>query len=221
MTTCPTCPPSSLVAARGVLGIAPPGGRFDSSRLPAINVYAPIAASRVALRGVARSGLMSTECSDVLCRNVAAIIRLEGRESKSGVEVGTGLNWITKATLRPSWRGSRGGCVSFHDLALWRLRLKLGLPCLDLASEAKKSLDHDDKRSMLELGLGERLQLGSVADSCKKVRISVPEALIFFIAYHTAASHHVVRGPCGKACACSWGMSTLPTLLVLGRSYYR
>ncbi|RWV98218.1 hypothetical protein GW17_00038948, partial [Ensete ventricosum] len=30
-------------------------------------------------------------------------------------------------TLRPSWCGSRGGCVSFCDLALWRLRLKWGL----------------------------------------------------------------------------------------------
>ncbi|RRT31568.1 hypothetical protein B296_00034446 [Ensete ventricosum] len=29
--------------------------------------------------------------------------------------------------------------------------------------------------------------------------ISVPESLIFFIACHTAASHHVVRGPCGEA----------------------
>ncbi|RZS27759.1 hypothetical protein BHM03_00061281, partial [Ensete ventricosum] len=35
---------------------------------------------------------------------------------------------IARATLRPSWRGSRGGCVSFRDLALWRLRLKLDLP---------------------------------------------------------------------------------------------
>ncbi|RWW87008.1 hypothetical protein BHE74_00004182, partial [Ensete ventricosum] len=33
-------------------------------------------------------------------------------------------------------------------------------------------------------------------------RVSVPESLIFFIAYHTAAPHHVVRGPCGEACAC-------------------
>ncbi|RWW23458.1 hypothetical protein BHE74_00025689 [Ensete ventricosum] len=28
--------------------------------------------------------------------------------------------------------------------------------------------------------------------------VSVPESLIFFIAYHTAAPHHVVRGPCGE-----------------------
>ncbi|RWW42067.1 hypothetical protein BHE74_00052410, partial [Ensete ventricosum] len=39
-----------------------------------------------------------------------------------------GLNRIARATLRPSWRRSRGGCVSFRDLALWRLRLKWGLP---------------------------------------------------------------------------------------------
>ncbi|RRT33399.1 hypothetical protein B296_00034335 [Ensete ventricosum] len=33
--------------------------------------------------------------------------------------------------------------------------------------------------------------------------VSVPEALIFFIAYHTAAPHHAVRGLYGEACACS------------------
>ncbi|RZR90927.1 hypothetical protein BHM03_00018925, partial [Ensete ventricosum] len=33
--------------------------------------------------------------------------------------------------------------------------------------------------------------------------VSVPEALIFFIAYHTAAPHHAVRGPCGEACPCN------------------
>ncbi|RWW41192.1 hypothetical protein BHE74_00053333 [Ensete ventricosum] len=32
--------------------------------------------------------------------------------------------------------------------------------------------------------------------------ISVPESLIFFIVYHTVASHHVVCGPCGEARAC-------------------
>ncbi|RZR76173.1 hypothetical protein BHM03_00000801 [Ensete ventricosum] len=32
--------------------------------------------------------------------------------------------------------------------------------------------------------------------------VSVPESLIFFIAYHTAASHHVVRGPCDEVRAC-------------------
>ncbi|RWW71060.1 hypothetical protein BHE74_00021230 [Ensete ventricosum] len=53
-------------------------------------------------------------------------------------------------------------------------------------------------------------QLESFVDSSKKVRglysdsneISVPESLIFFIAYHTAASHHVVRGPCSEARVC-------------------
>ncbi|RZS27064.1 hypothetical protein BHM03_00060494 [Ensete ventricosum] len=33
-------------------------------------------------------------------------------------------------------------------------------------------------------------------------RVSVPESLIFFITYHTAAPHHVVRGPCDEARAC-------------------
>ncbi|RRT78079.1 hypothetical protein B296_00006195 [Ensete ventricosum] len=32
--------------------------------------------------------------------------------------------------------------------------------------------------------------------------VSIPESLIFFIAYHTAASQHVVRGPCGEVRAC-------------------
>ncbi|RRT31553.1 hypothetical protein B296_00055487, partial [Ensete ventricosum] len=40
--------------------------------------------------------------------------------------------------------------------------------------------------------------------------ISVPEALILFIAYHMAAPHHAVRGPYDEACTCSWGMSTFP-----------
>ncbi|KAJ8470139.1 hypothetical protein OPV22_024482 [Ensete ventricosum] len=75
-------------------------------------------------------------------------------------------------------------------------------------------------------GRGEMFQLGSAADSCKKRRrgfysnsngVSVPEALIFFIAYHTVAPHHAIRGPCGEACACSWGMSTLPPLPLLDR----
>ncbi|RZR81845.1 hypothetical protein BHM03_00008149 [Ensete ventricosum] len=35
--------------------------------------------------------------------------------------------------------------------------------------------------------------------------VSVPESLIFIIAYHTATSHHVVRGPCGEARAYSRG----------------
>ncbi|RZR88186.1 hypothetical protein BHM03_00015712 [Ensete ventricosum] len=29
--------------------------------------------------------------------------------------------------------------------------------------------------------------------------VSVPESLIFFIAYHTAAPHHTIRDPCGEA----------------------
>ncbi|RWW51390.1 hypothetical protein BHE74_00042269 [Ensete ventricosum] len=29
--------------------------------------------------------------------------------------------------------------------------------------------------------------------------VSVPESLIFFIAYHTAAPHHTICGPCGEA----------------------
>ncbi|RWW82735.1 hypothetical protein BHE74_00008789 [Ensete ventricosum] len=60
-------------------------------------------------------------------------------------------------------------------------------------------------------GRAEVSQLGLATISCKKVRglysesneVSVPESLIFFIAYHTAAPHHVVRGPCGEARACS------------------
>ncbi|RWW40012.1 hypothetical protein BHE74_00054601 [Ensete ventricosum] len=116
MATCPTCPPSSLVAVGGVLGVAPLGGASTrpaclppTSRRPCID--APVAASRVALRAITRSvtrrtlmvsvllimpgwlgmdgdmeflGPVSTECSDVLCRIAAAIIRLEGRESKGG-----------------------------------------------------------------------------------------------------------------------------------------
>ncbi|RRT36392.1 hypothetical protein B296_00033010 [Ensete ventricosum] len=32
--------------------------------------------------------------------------------------------------------------------------------------------------------------------------VSVPESLIFFIAYHTAAPHYAIRGPCSEAHAC-------------------
>ncbi|RRT61123.1 hypothetical protein B296_00040010 [Ensete ventricosum] len=53
------------------------------------------------------------------------------------------------------------------------------------------------------------------------IGVSVPQSLIFFIAYHTATPHHAIRGPCGKARAYSRGMSTLLTLPVLGRSYDR
>ncbi|RWW41154.1 hypothetical protein BHE74_00053375 [Ensete ventricosum] len=78
-------------------------------------------------------------------------------------------------------------------------------------------------------GRVEMFQLGSATDSYKKVRglysnsngVSVLEALILFIAYHTVAPRHAVRGPYGETCACSWGMSTLPTLLVLGQPYDR
>ncbi|RRT82485.1 hypothetical protein B296_00004816 [Ensete ventricosum] len=95
--------------------------------------------------------------------------------------------------------------------------------CLDLASETEESLDCDDERSRLArdrfgielefdrmgrapgLGLGGRLLVaelrrrGLYSDSNG---ISVPESLIFFIAYHIAASHHAVRGPCDEARAC-------------------
>ncbi|RRT56297.1 hypothetical protein B296_00016538 [Ensete ventricosum] len=77
------------------------------SRRPCIN--ASVAASRVALRAVARSvnrptnwergsslpwinpkreamGHLGTECNDVLCRIAAAIVRLEGREYEGGRE---------------------------------------------------------------------------------------------------------------------------------------
>ncbi|RWV93636.1 hypothetical protein GW17_00043898, partial [Ensete ventricosum] len=33
--------------------------------------------------------------------------------------------------------------------------------------------------------------------------VPVPESLIFFTVYHTAAPDHAVRGPCGEARACS------------------
>ncbi|RWV87877.1 hypothetical protein GW17_00050086, partial [Ensete ventricosum] len=47
-------------------------------------------------------------------------------------------------------------------------------------------------------------QLGLAIGSCKKVRglysesneVFVPESIIFFIAYHTIAPHHTVRGLC-------------------------
>ncbi|RZR73892.1 hypothetical protein BHM03_00029244 [Ensete ventricosum] len=153
--------------------------------------------------------------------------------------------------------------MSFRDLALWRLRLKRGLPvrgyrrlCLlerhrgsQLVScrmyellrwpyhyslhKGREWLISELARGRLgtKLGFG---QMGRAPGSGLGGRllvvelrglynnsngVSVPESLIFFIAYHTAASHHVVRGPCGEARACSRGMSTLPTLLVLGRSY--
>ncbi|RWW17936.1 hypothetical protein GW17_00018117 [Ensete ventricosum] len=53
------------------------------------------------------------------------------------------------------------------------------------------------------------------------IGVSVPQSLIFFIAYHTAAPHHAISDPCGEARTYSWGMSTLLTLPVLGRSYDR
>ncbi|RRT77517.1 hypothetical protein B296_00001414 [Ensete ventricosum] len=112
--------------------------------------------------------------------------------SNEDIEAGLRREYqVLAATLRPSWRDSRGGCVSFRDLALWRLRLKRGLPvrgyrrlrlrkyrqgsrlvscrmyelgsiwdyglhytgqCLDLASEAEKSLSRDDERSKVGRG---------------------------------------------------------------------
>ncbi|RWV81296.1 hypothetical protein GW17_00057297, partial [Ensete ventricosum] len=89
--------------------------------------------------------------------------------------------------------------------------------CLDLASEAEESLGRDDERSrVLEFGqmgrapgdvLGGRLLVVELRLGGHRRRglyshnngISIPESLIFFIAYHTAASHHAVHGPCGKA----------------------
>ncbi|RRT35029.1 hypothetical protein B296_00037363 [Ensete ventricosum] len=56
--------------------------------------------------------------------------------------------------------------------------------CLDLASEAEESLGRDDERSRV--------------GHCDSNEISVPESLIFFIAYHTTVSHHAVRDPCGR-----------------------
>ncbi|RRT37672.1 hypothetical protein B296_00058965, partial [Ensete ventricosum] len=57
-------------------------------------------------------------------------------------------------------------------------------------------------------GLGGRLLVVELKSRGRRRRglyshsngISVSESLIFFIAYHTAASHYVVRGPCGEAC---------------------
>ncbi|RWW28015.1 hypothetical protein GW17_00007528, partial [Ensete ventricosum] len=50
--------------------------------------------------------------------------------------------------LRSSWSGNRGGCVSFCDLALWRLRLKLGLPI-----RGHRQLSQSDgKRPRVRLG---------------------------------------------------------------------
>ncbi|RWV81870.1 hypothetical protein GW17_00056673 [Ensete ventricosum] len=33
--------------------------------------------------------------------------------------------------------------------------------------------------------------------------VPVPKSLIFFTAYHTAASHHIVRGHCSETRACN------------------
>ncbi|RWW36538.1 hypothetical protein BHE74_00058430 [Ensete ventricosum] len=46
------------------------------------------------------------------------------------------------------------------------------------------------------------LRRGAGAFIATVTRVSVPESLIFFIACHTVASHHVVRVPCGEARAC-------------------
>ncbi|RWW60457.1 hypothetical protein BHE74_00032539 [Ensete ventricosum] len=70
-------------------------------------------------------------------------------------------------------------------------------------------------------GKSPQARLGRLAAGMVELRVSVSEALMFFIAYHTDAPHHIVRGPYGEACACSWGMSTLPTLPMLGRLYDR
>ncbi|RZR89643.1 hypothetical protein BHM03_00017408 [Ensete ventricosum] len=54
-------------------------------------------------------------------------------------------------------------------------------------------------------GQAKVFQLKLAADSCKKVgplrcnEVSVPESLIFFIAYRTVAPHHAVRDPYGEA----------------------
>ncbi|RZS22343.1 hypothetical protein BHM03_00055097, partial [Ensete ventricosum] len=118
-------------------------------------------------------GHLGAECSDVLCRIAAAIVRLEGRESK--------------ATLRSSWHDSRGGCMSFRDLALWRLRLKLGLPCLDLASEAKKSLSREDEWS--------RVGRGCMGFYSNGYGAPVPEVLTAPVAYHAVVLRRSLDGP--------------------------
>ncbi|RWW75745.1 hypothetical protein BHE74_00016192 [Ensete ventricosum] len=41
-------------------------------------------------------------------------------------------------------------------------------------------------------------------------KVSVPKSLIFFIAYHIAAPHHVVCGPCGEVRACRVNSGTNP-----------
>ncbi|RZS18262.1 hypothetical protein BHM03_00050501 [Ensete ventricosum] len=52
-----------------------------------------------------------------------------------------------------------------------------------------------DRLLVVELSAGGRRRRGLYSDSNE---ISVPKSLIFFIAYHTAVSHHAVRGPCGE-----------------------
>ncbi|RWW68488.1 hypothetical protein BHE74_00023990 [Ensete ventricosum] len=75
------------------------------SRRPCID--ASVAASRVALQAVARSGHLGTECSDVLCRVAAAIVRLEGRESEgppSGPrQASDGLGGLVLSGNRRCW----------------------------------------------------------------------------------------------------------------------
>ncbi|RWV77606.1 hypothetical protein GW17_00061542 [Ensete ventricosum] len=80
-----------------------------------------------------RSGIPWT-CENILLDLVEQLMDLAdlfpqgiGGVGRYGVEVGAGLNRIARATLRPSWRRSRGGCVSFRNLELWWLRLKRGL----------------------------------------------------------------------------------------------
>ncbi|RRT35876.1 hypothetical protein B296_00045493 [Ensete ventricosum] len=108
---------------------------------------------------------------DVLCRIAAAIIRLKGRESKIGrerfalylgSERGTASRQLGRlrelrrlgAVVAPPQAGSPGSgpqATSFAEIPSRELIVELSI-CLDLASEAEKSLDRDDERSRVGRG---------------------------------------------------------------------
>ncbi|RWW39626.1 hypothetical protein BHE74_00055039 [Ensete ventricosum] len=127
-----------------------------------------------------------------------------GGVGRYGVEVGAGLNRIARATLRPSWRRSRGGCVSFRNLELWWLRLKRGLSCLDLASEVEKSIGCDDERSRV----GRRC-MGFYSNG---YGAPVPEVLTVPVTYHVVAASVVLAMRCA-ACLLPLGKVDLCPLI--------
>ncbi|RRT36963.1 hypothetical protein B296_00046168 [Ensete ventricosum] len=122
-----------------------------------------------------------------------------------------GWDEASAAPIQPSW-GEAKATLS----AVGVIRAKIS-PCA--LARPRSSQHRGGARSD---GKCPRVQLGRSAAGVVELRrkglysnsneVSVPEVLIFFITYHTVAPHHVVRGPCDEACACSLGMSTLPTL---------